>query len=142
MSHDPARRRRRWLRGFVLVSAVLYMQVGSTVRMGLGIPTGPMFQSWRMYHSRGHDQCKLTTYRHEKSGRVVPFDWAEKLRWPLGDKRRRIEGVEDAEDVAHRLCKTVRRGMGVSLVLQCAEDRRWVPPNDTRGNVVCVGGRR
>ncbi len=142
MSYDPARRRRRWLRGLVLVGAVLYMQVGSVASMGVGIRTGPMFKSWRMYHSRGHDQCKLTTYRHEKSGRVVAFDWAEKLRLPLGSKRRRIEGLEDANDVAYRVCKKVRLGIPVSMVLQCAEERRWAKPTDTLDDVVCVGGRR
>jgi hypothetical protein len=124
------------------VAAVVYMQVGSVARMGLEIPTGPGVQAWRMYHHRGHEQCKLQVFRHERAGRVVEIDWAERLGWPLGERRRRIESMDDAAAVASRVCKTLREDVWISVVLQCAEDRRWTEPTSTRDEIVCFGARR
>ena len=131
----------RWLRGVVFVAAVVYMQIGSFARMGLDIRTGPGFMSWRMYHSRGHDQCKLWAYEHRAGRGVFPIDWTERLEWEPGNRQRRVSSPKDAKQIAERLCRKTRLGRGISVVTQCSRHKRWQPPSDTKDDIICRGSR-
>ena len=137
---------RLWARGVILASAIVYMQVGPAAVSGLGIRTGPPFMSWRMYHSRGHDECKVWAYTLEDGG-PERLDWLAALGVSGGSGQarvRHVRGQDDMRALGRRLCKATPVGTRVSIVMQCAERRYWQAPTDTLDVDLCgpTSGKR
>lgn len=132
-------------RGLVLLLAFTFMQAGPLLRTGFGRDLPPWLHAWRMYHSRGHEQCRMSTYDLPPDGAPVEVDWIEELGegpWYVAPRRHlEITSHDDARKVAKRLCKGRREGHGVSVVTSCLDrpSRRWVA-TETVADDLCGRG--
>jgi len=122
------------LRLAVFVTAALYMQAGPALKTGLG-QRAPWFTTpWRMYHSRGLDQCKMEVFHTPPGGERREVDWVALLGRPWHEAPH-IGEHADIRRYVPTLCRALEGQ--VNVVTTCAASRGYKRPSLTAGLDVC-----
>ena len=127
------------LRATVIIAALVFMHAGPLLQTGLGQPLPRGLHAWRMYHNRGQEQCKLTTFVVE-GGVERPVDWLEVLGkgpWYAAPRNYlEVESHDDAASLAKKMCPKLPRSAEVAAISRCVDrsSRAWVA---RRHDAVC-----